>query len=66
MANDIKKNDYGKNEQISHRGDKAEKNSVAYWQKHPLSLSERLKQFKNLREQRFAREAKLLRSEPLQ
>ena len=25
MANDIKKNDYGKNEQISHRGDKAEK-----------------------------------------
>ena len=45
---------------------KQKKNSVAYWQKHPLSLSERLKQFKNLREPRLAREAKLLRSEPLQ
>lgn len=38
---------------------KQKKNSVAYWQKHPLSLSERLKQFEHLREQRLARESRL-------
>lgn len=34
------------------------KASVAFWQKHPLSLAERLNQFKRLREQRIARESK--------
>lgn len=42
------------------------KASVAFWQKHPLSLAERLKQFRRLREQRLARESKLMNSANLQ
>lgn len=40
--------------------------SVAYWQKHPLSQEECLNQFKRLREQRIARESKLMHSTGLQ
>lgn len=32
--------------------------SVAFWQKHPMSRTECLNQFKRLREQRLARESK--------
>ena len=34
--------------------------SVAYWQQHPISHEECLKQFKRLREQRLARESLML------
>lgn len=37
--------------------------SVAFWQKHPMSHEECVKQFKRLREQRLARESKLMHSE---
>ncbi|WP_165154732.1 hypothetical protein [Parabacteroides sp. ZJ-118] len=37
----------------------AKKRSIASWQRQPLSLTERLSQFKRLREQRIARESKL-------
>jgi len=40
--------------------------SVAYWQKHPLSQEKCLNQFKRLREQRIARESKLMHSTGLQ
>ncbi|MBP3553555.1 MAG: hypothetical protein J6K05_10390 [Bacteroidaceae bacterium] len=46
--------------------DGTEKSSVAFWQKHPMSLSGRLNQFKRLREQRLARESKSMSSENLQ
>lgn len=44
----------------------AKKRSIASWQRQPLSLTERLNQFKRLREQRIARESKLRLSENLQ
>lgn len=44
----------------------AKKASVAFWQKHPMSLSERLSQFKRLRERRLARESKSTLSENMQ
>lgn len=40
--------------------------SVAFWQKHPMSHEECVKQFKRLREQRLARESKSMRSENMQ
>lgn len=42
------------------------KNSVAAWQKQPMSRSERLNQFKRLREHRIARESKSMRSDGMQ
>lgn len=40
--------------------------SVAFWQKHPMSRTERLNQFKRLREQRLARESQSMHSKDMQ
>ncbi len=42
------------------------KNSVAAWQKQPMSRAERLNQFKRLRERRIARESKSMPSGDMQ
>lgn len=42
------------------------KNSVAAWQKQPMSRAERLNQFKCLRERRIARESKSMPSGDMQ
>lgn len=39
--------------------------SVAFWQKHPMSRTECLNQFKRLREQRLARESKSMHSKDM-